>query len=488
MNKKITAHVAFCLLLTSFVATEVSAEANLSPSADILAKSESPVDKKNEQADDSLISAETDDSSAKDNDAEETTQLTIAKNVEDAKPTVTKAKPKPSAASIAVEVNKDAITNDDVQRRLALNLISSGEIDKKATDELVQQIKEALIQEKLQRQIAGFLKVSVSKEELDQAITGIAKENNMTLEQLGAFFASKGVDIKTLRDRIESNLLWIKSVRDGIGAHIQIPDREVEKEEFRLKQNEEKEQFEIAEIVLFVDTPESRMHTQREATNLHRQLVEGTPFASLARNFSQSPSSAQGGMVGWVAKDQLPDDVTKLAVGRFSEPLLRGNRYIIYFIKDHKLPGQTAASESKMSYIDVKITLPSELSIDDQARIGGFLENAPTLEGCKALKESAKASNFEVEEMTDISTAIVPDGIRKLFSTGRKGKATEPVRLSETELRVFMLCGQKAPEKKTPPTREEIRMALKEKRVQEQAVAQFNKLKAQATIIYRTPR
>jgi peptidyl-prolyl cis-trans isomerase SurA len=375
---------------------------------------------------------------------------------------------------------------------LGLILISSNQsvedMDEKAIDDIIQQIKEALIQEKLQRQIAAHLKIVVLKAELDQAITGIAKENNMTLDELASFFKSKGVDIKTLRDRVESNILWIKSVREGIAFFANITDREVKNEVRRLKQNEDKEQFEIAEIVLFVNSPEKLSRIANEATNLHHQLVAGTPFASLARNFSESPSGAQGGLVGWVTKEQLPDEVTKVPVGRFSKPVLRDNRYIIYFVKDHKLPGQAAASEAKMSYVDVKVMVQPEMSQDDQARIGGFLENISIVEGCSALKQSAKSSGLDVEEVTDVSVALVPDGIRKLFAVSGKGKATEPVRLSETELRVFMLCGQKAPAKKVEPTENEIRAMLKEKRVQEQAMTQFNKFKAQATIMYRTPR
>jgi peptidyl-prolyl cis-trans isomerase SurA len=466
MNKKITARVAISLLLSSFVVVEVFSEADLSSSADNSVKKEKP------EFEEGATNA----------------KLTSKESITEKIKKIDSPIIRQPAASIAVEVNKDVITNGDVEKRLALILLSAGEVDKKATDELIQQIKEALIQEKLQRQIAGYLKVSVSKEELDRAIESIAKENNMKPEELGIFFVSKGVDIKTLRDRVESNLLWIKSVREGIGAHIHITEREVKNEKNRLKQMEEKEQFEVAEIVLFVDSPEKRAHTQHEAANLHKQLVDGTPFSSVARNFSQSPSSAQGGLVGWVTKDQLPEEVAKIAVGRFSEPVLRGNRYIIYFVRDHKLPGQAAASEAKMSYMNVKITLKSEMSIDDQTRIGEFLEKVPMLEGCKALKESAKASNLEVEEVNDVSVAVVPDGIRKLFAAGRKGKAADPLRLSETDLRVFMLCEQKAPMKKKEPTDEEINMALKEKRVQDQAVTQFNKLKTQATITYRTSR
>lgn len=439
MNKKIIAHVAFCLLFAS----------NMAMSAPKLQETIKNTDKKISDVDHIL---------------------------------------KSFSASIAVEVNKDAITVDDIRARLGLILLSAGDNGKQATDEMIQQVKEALIQEKLQRQIATLIKVKVSKAELDNAVSSIAKENNMSLEQMGEFFKSKGVNIRTLRDRVESNLLWIRSVREGIGGHIMISDREVENEERRLQQNEEKEQFEIAEIVMFVDSPENRAHVQRESLNIHKQLTDGAPFSSVARNFSQSPSSAQGGLVGWIAKDQLPDDVVKLGVAHFSQPILRGNRYIIYFVKDHKMPGQAAASESKMSYVDVKITLQSEMSIDDQTRIGSFLEETPKIQGCKALIVRAKEAGLMVDEMNDVSVVMVPEGVRKFFATSGKGKATEPVRLSETELRLFMLCDQKKPEKKSLPKREEIRMMLKEKRVQEQAMTQFNKFKSQANIIYRTPR
>ncbi|MDP5370437.1 MAG: SurA N-terminal domain-containing protein, partial [Pseudomonadota bacterium] len=289
-NKKITARVAISLLMSSFVVMDVFSQADLSSSADNSSEKESPAAGRPE------FSEESTNSKSKSKES-------IAEKIKKVDSPIIKQ----PAASIAVEVNKDVITNGDIEKRLALILLSAGEVDKKATGELIQQIKEALIQEKLQQQIATHLKVSVSKEELDRAIESIAKENNMTPEHLGIFFVSKGVDIKTLRDRVESNLLWIKSVREGIGAHIHITEREVKNEKSRLKQMEEKEQFEIAEIVLFVDSPETRAHTQREAANLHKQLVDGTPFSSVARNFSQSPSSAQGGLVGWITKDQLPE-------------------------------------------------------------------------------------------------------------------------------------------------------------------------------------
>lgn len=395
---------------------------------------------------------------------------------------------KKPAVSIVVEVNNEPITNEDIRRRIALIMLSAGEGDHKVTPEIMDQVKDALIQEKLQRLIAKQLKTVVSPAEVDDAIKGIAKENNMDTDGLKTFFQSKGVDIGTLRDRVESNLLWIRSVRQAIGAHTMISEADVNNEKKKMEENDKKEQFELAEIVLFIDKPENQKHVASEINSLYKQLKEGAPFPALARNFSHAPSGGQGGLVGWFTEDQMPEEAKKLKVGQYSEPVLRSGRYTIYYVKDHKSPGQSADSEAKMSYLDVKIELSESLTEEDQNRLGHFLEQAKTATGCSVLKTQATEANIHVDEMKDVPIASVPDGIRKLFAEIPKGKAAEPIRLSETDLRVFMLCEQKAPEKKKLPSDEEIRMMLKERRVQEMAITQFNRWKSQATIRHKAPR
>ncbi len=395
---------------------------------------------------------------------------------------------KKPAVSIVVEVNSEPITNEDINKRVALVMLSAGEGEHKVTPEIIDQVKDALIQEKLQRLIAKQLKTVVSAAEVDGAINGIAKENNMDSEDLKKLFQSKGVDIRTLRERVESNLLWIRSVRQAIGAHTTISEVDVSNEKKKMEENDKKEQFELAEIVLFIDKPENQKHVTSEINSLYKQLKEGAPFPALARNFSHAPSGAQGGLVGWFTEEQMPEETKRLKVGQYSEPVLRSGRYTIYYVKDHKTPGQAADSEAKISYLDVKIELSENLKEEDQNRLGQFLEQAKTATGCKVLKTHATVAHIQIDEMNDVPVAGVPDGIRKLFAATPKGKATEPIRLSETDLRVFMLCEQKAPEKKKLPSDEEIRMMLKERRVQEMAITQFNRWKSQATIRHRAPR
>jgi TonB family protein len=70
------------------------------------------------------------------------------------------------------------------------------------------------------------------------------------------------------------------------------------------------------------------------ADSLHRLLESGVPFDTLARRFSVAASRELGGVLGEIDVRTLPNEVrrelVKLQEGEFSEPLVLGQRYVIY--------------------------------------------------------------------------------------------------------------------------------------------------------------
>jgi peptidyl-prolyl cis-trans isomerase SurA len=394
----------------------------------------------------------------------------------------------PKNATIAVEINKDVITYADIQRRAKLIMLTSGSANQQPTKEILEQIKEALIQEKLQQQVAQFLKVIVLPAEVDAILKNIARENNMSLDDMKAFFSKNDVDMRTLEDRIRSNLLWSKSVSESMAGNIMVSDRDITNEEKRLRANEDKEQFEIAQIVFLLDDTSAARNqkAKTQAVSAHNELKQGIPFSTIARNFSQEPSSAQGGLVGWLTRDQIPENVAKLSVHQFSEPIERGGRITIYYVKDHKMPGQTAESEAKMSFMSAKIELPENPTFADQAKISGIFQSLENVSTCAAFKQKANDNNLPVEEAADVPIFMVPDTIRAVLKTKELGKPAEPIQVSEREFRVFVLCGRKSPKKSQFPTHDEIEKTLREKRMQEKAITEFNRFKTTVTIVDRT--
>lgn len=109
----------------------------------------------------------------------------------------------PSAStSVAVIVNGNAITNYDIQRRKAFMRLQrrSGNLDKLAREEL---IEEMLKRVEMKRQ-----KIDVSKEEIDNAFTGFAQRNRMTVAQLSQMLNQAGVTPDHFKNYIMVQMGW----------------------------------------------------------------------------------------------------------------------------------------------------------------------------------------------------------------------------------------------------------------------------------------
>lgn len=128
--------------------------------------------------------------------------------------------------SIVVLVNDDPISDYDVEQRERFLAITtqeqpSPELKKKATDQL--------IDEWLQVQQGRKLSVSVDEDDVTQIVEDMAKKNNLDVDGLATALGKAGVNIKTLKDRIRSQLVWQNVVRQKFRREIQIGDVDVDK-------------------------------------------------------------------------------------------------------------------------------------------------------------------------------------------------------------------------------------------------------------------
>lgn len=122
----------------------------------------------------------------------------------------------------AVLVNDVPITNYDVDARAALLRLqgaSSSQANARAEDEL--------IDEALQRAEARRLGISVTQAELDGALQEIAGRSGLSVNQLGQALGQRGVDISSLRDSIESQILWSQIVRARFQATVRVDEQDV---------------------------------------------------------------------------------------------------------------------------------------------------------------------------------------------------------------------------------------------------------------------
>lgn len=74
------------------------------------------------------------------------------------------------------------------------------------------QIMERLIMDQIILQMGQKMGVKISDEQLDQAIANIAKQNNMTLDQMRSRLAYDGLNYNTYRNQIRKEMLSLKCV------------------------------------------------------------------------------------------------------------------------------------------------------------------------------------------------------------------------------------------------------------------------------------
>ena len=118
----------------------------------------------------------------------------------------------------------------------------------------------------------------------------------------------------------------------------------------RLKQGADKPQFLLSEIYIGVDRPEDETSVRASAEQIAQQIMQGAPFQTVAGQFSQSPSAADGGDIGWVIQGQLADELDhalfELRPGQVAGPIRAEGGYYVLLLRDRREPAGTKLAEA----------------------------------------------------------------------------------------------------------------------------------------------
>ena len=341
--------------------------------------------------------------------------------------------------AIAVIVNDEVISRYDVNQRVRLILVTSGI---PATEENVKRIEEqaikALIDEKIQIQEAIKLEVPDSPDEINLMLDNIARGNQTTAEGILESITSQGVNSETLLNQIKSELLWNKIVRGRFGSYINISDEEVNIIYNRTIQNINSSQYDISEIFIgFEDESE-----EREAKELTERLIEQLKneiaFEPVAQQFSQAPSSGQGGFIGWVSEGQLDPDIISniknIEIGSVSNPIKTVNGY--YIIKLNGKSEEGGKNPMKNQYDLISVSF----SIEDKIMAKDFSENFVS---CKRLDDLLESYNQkEVNVIGKRLPQELPKEIHNELLEKNAGNALSP-RFSEENIDIILICDRK---------------------------------------------
>ena len=254
-----------------------------------------------------------------------------------------------SADFIVAVVNSEPITNNEVQAlksRLQKELPPGTKVPE--GQDLTKQALDQLIIEKAQLQVARENGIRIEDTEIEQAIQNIARQNQLTKEQLLQRLSQEGQSMTAFREQLRTQLIVGKLREREVENRSRISDTEVEKEIQSRQVNKAASaiamDLNLAMILISVpedSTPTEVAALQTKAQQISQRAKGGENFASLAASFSQAADKGlNGGEMGLRSADRYPtlfvDNIQSLNQGDVSNPIRSGAGFHILKVLEKK--------------------------------------------------------------------------------------------------------------------------------------------------------
>jgi len=211
---------------------------------------------------------------------------------------------------IAAVVDEDVILQSELDRAVRNITAQYGDRSDQLPPAPVlrRQVLERLILVQLQTARAKATGVRVAPEEVDGAVAAIARQNNLTPDQLRQQLALDGISLGEFRSSL-SDELAIQRLRQRFAqSSIVVTDAEVDAALSNLEAGGV--QYRLANILVALPngaTPEQIATGQEKIDGIKSLLDRGEmDFAAAAVRYSDGPNALEGGDLGWRSADEIP--------------------------------------------------------------------------------------------------------------------------------------------------------------------------------------
>ena len=175
---------------------------------------------------------------------------------------------------------------------------------------------------KLKNQAAEKEGISVSEEEINQQLNQWAKKNNTTLSAL----KNRGINKAALAANVKAELAWIKLIRKKYYQTGSLTQKEINETIEEVTKDMSVKKYQVLEIFI-------KKENATGIEQLVEKLREDSRFELYAARFSEAPSAANGGNLGWINSGKmlsaLEMRLSKMSPGEVSDAILIGNGYYI---------------------------------------------------------------------------------------------------------------------------------------------------------------
>ncbi|EJH6834737.1 peptidylprolyl isomerase SurA [Salmonella enterica] len=278
---------------------------------------------------------------------------------------------------VAAVVNNGVVLESDVDGLMQSVKLNAGQAGQQLPDDatLRHQILERLIMDQIILQMGQKMGVKITDEQLDQAIANIAKQNNMTMDQMRSRLAYDGLNYSTYRNQIRKEMIISEVRNNEVRRRITVLPQEVDALAKQIgTQNDANTELNLSHILIALPenpTSEQVNDAQRQAESIVEEARNGADFGKLAITYSADQQALKGGQMGWGRIQELPgifaQALSTAKKGDIVGPIRSGVGFHILKVNDLRGQSQSiSVTEVHARHILLK---PSPIMNDQQARL-----------------------------------------------------------------------------------------------------------------------
>jgi len=406
-----------------------------------------------------------------------------------------------SAEYIVALVNSEPITNSDVQMRVARILEQNpNEAGKMPRAQLNSMVLERLISERAQLQVAKEQGIKVDDIAVDQAEQTVARQNQLTVEELRRRVASEGITQADFRRDLRNQLLLTRLREREVDPKVKISDLEVDQflRDQRTSPNGAlASDINLAQILVAV--PEGATDAQiatldQKAQGIAKRARGGEDFAKMARELSDSSDKAAGGALGLRSADRYPplftDAVESTAVNGIAGPVRSPAGFHVLKVLARSQPGAADATVTQTQVRHILLRTDAKTSTeqaiarlaDFKRRITSGTADFPGLARDNSQDGSAKEGG---ELGWTRSGQFVPE-FEEAMNRLAPGEISDPV-VSRFGVHLIQVEGRRDTKLNPAEQREAARSALRDKKLEEAFDTWAQEVRARAYVEFREP-
>ena len=317
----------------------------------------------------------------------------------------------PSLASAQIEVLDQvvAIVDDDIilaselQERVkgVRSTMESRGVEVPSDDVLIRETLDRLILDSIQLQLANRYGVRIPDQQLDEAMTRLARQNGLTLEQFRIALEQSGQSYAAAREGLRDDLAIQRVQQGNVMRNINISEQEID----NFLTTEEGEamtqpEYQVVQALLSISRGEDAAEIAAKEAYVNEVLSNiqsGQPFEQAVSG--TEPYAFTGGDLGWRKLGDIPsmfaDTVPTLTVGEVAKVRSSSGLHLVYLAD--AVGGEQLVRQTDVRHILVK---PTEV-LNEQAAEDLVVELRARIEGGEDFGELARQYSDDIGSATE---------------------------------------------------------------------------------------